>query len=287
MDLYFLKETLDTLYTRFNNPAHIHPDPLEFVYHYPANRDREVVALLASSLAYGRVQAILRGVNQVLTPMGDSPTNFILSRTIEDFKKKELYGEFVYRFTRGEELVCFLSAIRRVLLKYGTLRECFLAHDRDGEATYLTALSGFVLALRGEGGSSLSSLLPDPRKGSAMKRINLFLRWMIRHDAVDPGTWCGLSPARLVIPLDTHLHAFGLRFGLTRRKGADLKTALEITEAFRELSPQDPIRYDFALAHRGILGLDAPVGRGTIPVKEENGMREGIKRPFRGVRLDK
>jgi len=256
MDLHRLRGLLENLYERFNDPKLIHPDPLEFVVRYPEDRDQEIVALIAACLAYGRVQAILKFVARVLAPMGDSPARFILSHTEKDFKSDELYGRFVYRFTRGDELSRLLSALRKILLSYGSLKECFLSYDRAEEPTFFFALSGFALSLRKAAGGPVDSLVPNPLKGSAMKRLNLFLRWMVRRDAVDPGTWQGLSPARLVVPLDTHLHAFGLHFGLTRRKNADRKTAMEITQAFRQLAPKDPIRYDFALAHMGILRLD-------------------------------
>jgi len=102
-------------------------------------------------------------------------------------------------------------------------------------------------------GRERSYLLPDPRLGSACKRLNLYLRWMVRRDAVDPGGW-NVPPAKLVVPLDTHMHALGRALGLTDRRSADLRTALEITAAFRAIAPDDPVRYDFALTRLGMRG---------------------------------
>ena len=254
MNLSPLKKSLDSLYDRINRPECVHPDPLEFVYRYIPTADQEIVGLIASCLAYGRVQIILKHVSEALDPMGTSPADFIIGHTLREFK--EIYRDFTHRFTRGDELARLLVAIREALLEYGSLKLCFLAWDRPDDLTYYAALTGLVTFLRNAMGGKSRSLLPDPEKGSAMKRLHLFLRWMIRRDAVDPGTWTGLSPSRLVIPLDTHLHTFGLRYGLTRRKQASLKTALEITDAFRVLCPEDPTRYDFALAHTGILGKE-------------------------------
>ncbi len=254
MNLSPFKKALDSLYDRFNHPECVHPDPLEFVCRYTAAPDQEIAGLVASCLAYGRVQIILNHVSEALDPMGTSPADFIIGHTLREFK--EIYRDFTHRFTRGDELARLLAAIRTTLLEYGSLKSCFLAWDRPEDPTYQSALAGFATFLRIAMGGSCRSLLPDPEKGSAMKRLHLFLRWMVRRDAVDPGTWTGLSPSRLIIPLDTHLHAFGLCYGLTRRKQANLKTALEITDAFRVLCPEDPTRYDFALAHTGILGKE-------------------------------
>ncbi|MCD6487215.1 MAG: TIGR02757 family protein, partial [Syntrophobacterales bacterium] len=97
-----------------------------------------------------------------------------------------------------------------------------------------------------------NSLLPSPAKGSACKRLNLFLRWMVRHDDVDPGGWDDISSSKLIIPLDTHMHRICLALGITKRKQADMKTALEITRSFQVMAPHDPVRYDFALTRLGI-----------------------------------
>ncbi|MFC1474950.1 TIGR02757 family protein, partial [bacterium] len=104
------------------------------------------------------------------------------------------------------------------------------------------------------GGNRSCYLTPAPRRGSACKRMNLFLRWMVRRDDVDPGPWTDVPASKLVVPLDTHMHRISSGMGLTSRKQADLKTAIEITDAFRAISPEDPVRYDFALTRLGILG---------------------------------
>ncbi len=100
--------------------------------------------------------------------------------------------------------------------------------------------------------SDMTMLLPSPGKGSACKRLNLFLRWMVRSDDVDPGGWSGVDAGKLIVPLDTHMHRMGLEVGLTRRKQADMQAALEVTRAFRTIAPEDPVRYDFALTRLGI-----------------------------------
>lgn len=254
MKLLSVKDPLEALYELFDNPEYIHPDPLEFVYRYPQDRDREVAGLVAACLAYGRVQTILKSVSDVLSPMGTSPYAFIISHTLEDFTG--IYKGFTHRFTKGDEIAIFLETIRQTLLGFGSLIACFLSHDKPDAPSFQIPLAGFVTSLRRVVKVPPGSLLPDPKKRSAMKRLNLFLRWMVRKDRVDPGTWPGLSPERLIYPLDTHIHAFGLRFYLTRRRSADQKTAMEITDAFKTISASDPVKYDFALSHLGILGFN-------------------------------
>ncbi len=248
-----LKESLEDLYQQFNNPSRIHPDPLEFVVTYQNVKDREIVALIAACLAYGRVQAILKSVSSLLAPMEGRPRNFLASHTPGDFT--EIYRNFVHRFTKGRDVARLLSGMKNVIEIHGSLYRCFLRHDRPEAQTILPGLTGFVGELRRAAGAPLPFLLPDPEKGSALKRLNLFLRWMVRRDRVDPGGWNAISPTRLLYPLDTHIYAFARRVGFTRRKSADLKATLEISARFRKLNPKDPVKYDFALARVGILNM--------------------------------
>jgi len=244
-----LKESLDDLHARYNRRAMVRPDPLEFLWDYPDPRDREIVALVASSLAYGRVAQILRSVRAALDRIG-SPARF-LERSSESALRRSFSG-FRHRFTTGEEMAALLYGAKRACERRGSLLACFEAELSDSDETVLRALSGFVAQLSEPSGGRCGSLLASPADGSACKRLNLFLRWMVRHDAVDPGGWEPVGAARLVIPLDVHVHRICRRLGLTRRRPADLRTALEITRAFRLICPEDPIRYDFAISRLGI-----------------------------------
>ncbi len=249
-----LKQRLETLYAKYNAPEHIHPDPLEFVVQFPDKGNREIAGLFAACLAYGRVRTILKSVATVLAPMEGRPREFILTHGPEDFDT--IYRQFSHRFTKGGDISALARGVREVLMAHGSLERCFQNHDPTDADTILPALKGFTDELRRNAGHSLSFLLPDPEKGSALKRLNLFLRWMVRHDRVDPGGWDTISPGKLLVPLDTHIHAFALRQGLTRRKHADLMATLEVTEKFKVLTPQDPVKYDFALTRLGILERD-------------------------------
>ena len=244
------KEQLESLYAFYNSRKWVHPDPLEFLYDYGELNDREVAGLIASSLAYGRVAQILKSVSGVLEKMGPSPCGFLVSSTPSSLRC--VFSDFKHRFTTGEELALMLMGTKFVIERYGSLYNCFLSGFNDGDETILTGLSYLVSELRTNLNGKSNSLLPMPEKGSACKRWNLFLRWMVRKDQVDPGGWNRVSPARLIIPLDTHMHRICLSLKLTERKNADMRTAIEITCAFRKMEPEDPVRYDFALTRLGI-----------------------------------
>ncbi|HVN72217.1 MAG TPA: TIGR02757 family protein [Desulfomonilia bacterium] len=241
---------LEGLYARLNKPEFIHPDPLEFLHDYPDMRDREIVGFIASSLAYGRVSQILKSTSCILDQMGSSPRLFLESTSRESLNK--LFSCFKHRFTTGEELVDFLIAIKSVIEVHGSLRQCFLMHYSLDDPDITGPLELFVYEIKSYLHIKENSLLPCPEKGSACKRLHLFLRWMVRSDEVDPGGWDEISPSKLIVPLDVHMHRICLAIGMTSRKQADLKTAIEITQRFRSYMPEDPVRYDFALTRTGI-----------------------------------
>lgn len=239
------RQDLERLYHTYNRRSFVHPDPLIFLYRYDDPADREIVGLLASSLACGRVEQILRSVENALARLGP-PAAFLRDSPPETLRRAA--AGFVHRWTRGKDLAALLIGARDVIAQHGSLQACFVKGMTPGDANVLGALDGFALQLRRHGGS----LVPSPCKGSACKRLLLFLRWMVRNDAVDPGGWTDVSPARLVVPLDVHMHRIARHLGLTDRKQADMRTALEITRAFTAFSPEDPVRYDFSLTRLGI-----------------------------------
>ncbi len=239
----------DSLYDKYNHREFVHPDPLEFLYPYEDIRDREIVALIASSLAYGRVAQILKSVSNALERMPD-PYAFLMRSS--KAKLRHAFEGFKHRFTTGEELASLLHGAKRVIKRHGSLQACFTEGLRDDHETITPALDKFANALAEESGLEHSHLIPSPSKGSACKRLNLFLRWMIRQDEVDPGGWYNVPPRKLVVPVDTHMHRIGLALGMTGRKQADRKAATEITNAFKLIAPEDPVRYDFALTRPGI-----------------------------------
>jgi len=249
-----LKTPLEALYERYNKRAFVEPDPLQFLYGYQRREDREVVGLLASALAYGRVEQIIRSVAQVLEPLGAHPARELERRSGRSLAA--LYSGFRHRFTEGSEVAALLSSAGTILGNLGSLENAFLEAAGDQVPArprqMPVALEGFVRQLKAAAPGSVDSLIPAPEKGSACKRLNLFMRWMVRRDEVDPGGWEGVPRSALLVPMDTHLFTIARRLGFTHRKRADLVAAIETTEAFSSISPGDPVKYDFALTRPGI-----------------------------------
>lgn len=244
------KAFLEKTYREMNRPEYIHPDPLEFVWRYNSAADREVVGLIAACLAYGNVNQILKSVEKVLAPMGKAPAAW-LKKTPPAEIKKALAG-FRHRFTTGAEMAVFLLNIRQALLEHGSLERLFLKGYDGSEPTVEQALYRFIDAFNSR--ACAPTLTPCTALKSSFKRVNLFLRWMVRKDAVDPGVWTGVPPDKLLIPLDTHMRQVSMKMGITKRKDTSMKTAAEITAYFASLTPEDPVRYDFALTRAGIRG---------------------------------
>ncbi len=241
---------LENLYKQYNRRCFVNPDPLQFLYGYKNRGDREIVALIASCLAYGKVSQIITSTSIILEKLGPSPKKFLEDKT--DKEVKNFFPNFKHRFTTGRDLSALLIAISHIIVEHGSLQACFKTGLREKDTTLIPALTCFTRNIRKSADSIGGNLLPCPEKRSACKRLNLFLRWMVRKDRVDPGGWENICPSLLVIPLDTHMFKIGRSFGFTERKQAGMKAALEITEGFKQFSPRDPTRYDFALTRFGI-----------------------------------
>ncbi|MCA9546995.1 MAG: TIGR02757 family protein [Myxococcales bacterium] len=250
--------TLDAFLAGADVAAHRDRDPIAWPWKYPDPQDREVVALFAASLAYGRADLIARALADATARMGPAPAAAAQADSLAAARAR--FDGFVYRLTRGDDLARLWLGIGHALRAHGTLGAAFLAGDPGGD-DLRGALINFRALLRAPTDGHLPErkafrhLLPDPAGASACKRWHMFLRWMVRGpDAVDFGLWCAVGPHRLTMPLDTHIHRIGRYLGLTQRPQADHRTAAEITAALRRLDPADPLRYDFALAHLGISG---------------------------------
>lgn len=238
--------TLEKIYSRYHKAEYIKPDPLQFLSLYSDVKDREIVGLICASLALGRVKSILKIIDSVLEKL-PSPYRNLLEWDENDLQEK--FGNFLYRFYKGNDLIALLSAIGRTIREFGSLNNCFL-EGYDSRDT--TVLPGLVHLVRNLNRSSSLKMLPDPEKSSACKRLMLYMRWMIRKDEIDPGGWSGISPSKLVIPLDTHMLKVAEILKLTERKDGGMKTALEITVTLRKYDSEDPVRFDFSLTRPGI-----------------------------------
>lgn len=258
-----LKKQLEKLYRTFDLEF-LSTDPLEFVHRYTRPADQEVAGLISASLAYGRVANIRRNLERVFRVMGESPWRFATSFTPK--KGLMLFKDFSHRFNNGRDMVCLIYFIRQMIEKSGSIGGFFLEGYDPGEKNVKGALASFsarVLALDSApvfgtkklpSGAGVRFFFPSPEGGSACKRLNLYLRWMVRRgDGLDFGIWRDISPSKLVIPLDTHIARISRNIGLTTRKNPGWRMAEEITDELRKLDPFDPVKYDFSLCRLGIL----------------------------------
>jgi len=241
-------EFLEEGYRLFHHERFIHPDPLEVVRNYSDPQDREIAAFMCSCLALGRVNAILGIIGKVLSLFPDLRSDLM---SVSDAGLRRKLDGIVYRFFTGDMIANLLSGLRNVIGQDGSLNAAFLAGLGD-EADLYPSIDRFAARLRAAVPGKVGMLIPESRGNGAAKRVNLFLRWMVRKDAIDPGGWTGISPARLIIPLDTHVGRVSRDLGLTSRKSNDRRTALEITGSLKRLDPEDPVRFDFSMARPGI-----------------------------------
>ncbi len=242
-------ERVVSLFERFHDPVYIHPDPLEIVRGYPDPLEREVAALICAAFALGNVTAIVNFERALLSRLAGVPRESCLKLSADDMEA--LIAPLRYRFYTTAEIAAFLAGTGAVLREYGSLNSAFLSFLDPGAEDTRDALASLVAAIRARGGGG-RCVLPDPGKESACKRLHLFLKWMVRSDAIDPGGWTGVSPRQLLIPVDTHILRVSRMLGLTERNAADIRTSLEITEALRKIDPDDPVKFDFSLTRPGI-----------------------------------
>lgn len=253
-----LADTLERVYARYNHRRLIGADPLQFAYRFHRPQDVEIASFLAAVLAYGRVQQIQRSLNELFTRMDVKPYDFVMS--FSQSKRTQLNG-FKHRFTTGEDIADLLGLLKPVLRKHGSVEAFFVDGFDPSDRSVLPALARFCDRLteayaRAHGGDvsrGLMYLLASPTRGSASKRLHLFLRWMVRSDDVDTGLWKSVSPAKLVVPLDVHMARLCRFLGLHDSNTISLKTAVQVTEGFAAIEPTDPVKYDFALSRIGIL----------------------------------
>jgi uncharacterized protein (TIGR02757 family) len=251
---------LDQLYDGFN-VDHSTRDPIWTVRRFADPADQEIAAFLASALAFGRVQSVIHTVEAVLAVMGPSPAAFVRAFTPA---RATDFGTLGHRWIRTRDLAALAWQLHQMVRDYGSLEGFFaVGHEAEAEtveaglesfstramALDLTAIYGRERPVPGVG-----YFFSRPSSGGACKRLNLFLRWVVRRDAVDLGVWSAVRPAQLIVPLDTHIIRVGRCLGMTARTSPGWRMAADITRTLRRLNPDDPVRYDFAMCHLGMMG---------------------------------
>lgn len=250
-----LGRRLDALTETFDIST-IAPDPLQLVLRYDEALDQEVAGLIAAAFAYGRADIIVANIGTVLARMKPSPYRFLKSFDANDATRR--FAGFAHRFHKTPDLVDFLALLAGIVKKHGSIgalfEACYDGRDPDIGPS-LARFTHAALSMSRDARPTLRYLLTSPADGSACKRMNLYLRWMVRRTPPDLGLWTFVDPARLVIPLDTHVHRIATFLGLSERKSGDWKAARALTDRLARFDAGDPVRYDFALCRLGILDL--------------------------------
>jgi uncharacterized protein (TIGR02757 family) len=252
-------------------------DPIQIVRRFVRDDDREVVAFCAAGLAFGRVTSVMQSIQRLVGVMGERPADFV--RHFDPARDGAPLRTFVHRWTRGADVVALLWVLHQMLEQSGSIEGFFVKGDPGGEdiRDALDTFSTRAMALdlssaygRVPPRPGVAYFFPRPAVGSGCKRLNLFMRWMVRRDALDLGVWTRVSPARLIVPLDTHIIRVGRCLKLTRYTSPGWPMALDITRALRILDPLDPVKYDFSVCHLGMMnacGFETPQGNANCPLK--------------------
>jgi uncharacterized protein (TIGR02757 family) len=272
-----LKAALDRLYGEFNYPDSA-ADPIQIVRRFARDDDREIVAFVAAALAFGRVASVLQSIERVLAVLGPRPAAYV--RAFDPRRDTPAFRDIVHRWTRGSDIAALIGILHQMIGQSGSI-EGFFAEGIDPADPDLSAaidrFSTRALALdlkavygRMPKRPGVCYFFPRPSTGSACKRLNLFLRWMVRRDALDVGVWKSVPASTLVVPLDTHVIRLGRCLRLTDRTSPGWLMARDVTASLRRLDPADPVKYDFALCHIGMMnacGFNRAQGDSQCPLR--------------------
>ncbi|NLE34916.1 MAG: TIGR02757 family protein [Bacteroidales bacterium] len=245
-----LKEFLDQRVDLYNRPSFIGLDPVSIPHRFTLKEDIEIAGFLAATIAWGNRVAILKSADRILTFMGNTPYDFVINHRDRDLKGID---GCIHRTFNAEDFIYFIEALKYIYLEKGGMETVFARHQTDNSLQPAIHEFGKVFFELPHNARTRRHL-SDPLKGSAAKRINMFLRWMVRKDdrRVDFGLWNSISPAVLSCPLDVHSGNVARKLGLLTRKQSDAKAVAELDTRLRELDPADPVKYDYALFGLGV-----------------------------------
>lgn len=255
-----IKQKLDYHYKAFDK-SQISPDPLQFLHLFSEEKDIEVMGFIASIFAYGNVKQIVNTLNRILAISNYQPFKFIINFRKKDYTYK-LKG-IKHRFYTEDDIILLFYILSKVYNEFDSLKNLFIMNFKNNSdiKKSISLLSDyFIVSAKKLRGSKISFgfkfMFPNPELGSACKRMNLFLRWMVRKDELDFGLWSEIPTNKLIIPVDTHVAKICQSLLLTTRKNADWKMADEITNNLKRFDKDDPVKYDFAICHIGMRKLE-------------------------------
>ena len=280
---------MDTLYAEFNADRVV-ADPVWLARRYERAADREVAGFIAAALAFGRVQSVLNSVEGMLAVMGPSPEQFV--RDFNPARDRDRFKHLVHRWTNGADFAALAWILHQMIDRSGSIEGFFIEGLPPGAVDVGEALQSFstrALAMdvaqvygRKRPKPGVGYFFSRPSSGGACKRLNLFLRWMVREDSVDMGVWKRVAPGQLIVPLDTHIIRVGQCLRLTTLKSPGWRMAADITASLRALDPVDPIKFDFSICHLGMMnacGFGKETGDSRCPLKGACHPGGGTARP--------
>ena len=245
-----LKEFLNEKTLQYNNPEFIESDPIQIPHLFNLKEDIEIAGFLAATIAWGNRKMIINNAHRMMDLMGNSPYDFVMNHSVEDLANFE---GFVHRTFNAEDFTFFIQSLQHIYKNHGGLET--VLRPEKGADNYQNAIHHFkTIFFETPHQSRTEKHISDPLKNSASKRINMFLRWMVRNDAtnVDLGIWKTHSPKNLHCPLDVHSGNVARKLGILKRSQNDWKALIELDTILREFDPEDPVKYDFALFGLGV-----------------------------------
>lgn len=246
INLQQLRSTLNAKVVQYNHPSFIATDPIQVPHGFTLMQDIEIAGFLAASIAWGNRTMIIKNAARLMEIMEQQPYEYVMHAGPEELKKLD---GFVHRTFNADDAIQFVYSLRNIYHQYGSMEKAFKGHSVKDRIHHFR-----TVFFREDHLQRTEKHVSDPFKGSAAKRINMFLRWMVRQDegGVDFGIWNNISPAELIIPLDVHSGRAARKLGLLQRKQNDWKAAEELTTNLRLLDPEDPVKYDYALFGMGV-----------------------------------
>lgn len=246
-----IKTFLEEKYSLYNQPKFIDSDPIQVPHSFSAKEDIEISAILTASIAWGRRTLIIKKAQEMMSLMENCPYDFLMNANLKDIARFE---KFQYRTFKGEDAVYFIRALQNIYLNHGGLQELFESAFSLRGNIYDSFLKFREVFFSLNPPLRTLKHIADVTKGTSAKRLNMFLRWMVRKDnrGVDFGVWKNIPPSALLMPLDVHTGNVSRKLELLNRKQNDWKAVLELTENLRKYDSSDPVKYDFALFGLGV-----------------------------------
>lgn len=245
-----LKQFLDAKAEQYNTPRFIEPDPISIPHRFNLKEDIEISGFLAATIAWGNRKSIIKNGHKMMELMGNSPYDFVMEHRDDQLSG---LGDFVHRTFNGQDFIGFVKGLKHVYLNHGGMEAVFAKYQDPG--TLQPAISSFKkIFFEADHLQRTEKHVSEPNRGSAAKRINMYLRWLVRKDnkGVDFGIWENISSGSLSCPLDVHSGNVARKLGILKRKQNDAKAVKELDSSLRTLDGEDPVKYDFALFGLGV-----------------------------------